>query len=280
VHSGSLFGVSTLTVGEVITLPYYRRLADMELVGHLRNVSKSLTKLEKAHAEWNFGAFEKSSRAFRQGMHQVGEEWERSLSEIERDLSEKSQFIDTVAYKEQLERSLQAAGLPIKGEYPRYELPPFKLEIDIKGRRIRLIFGRRAETTSSFLPEVVVRWVGARYKRVVESPFDAERFGSDLLAAYEVANRLTYRTEKVLWGRAVSLMELYSLLTLRHGTRKEYSKNVFTYDLTRLRQGPLLFDGRRYEFGYSREVGRTLLLRDQSGREERLSSLTIYDRGS
>ena len=138
-------------------------------------------------------------------------------------------------------------------------------------------FGRRAERIHFLATDAVAEKISSRYKSIVNRPFNAGRFAKELRAAYEVANRLSFQNRNVQWGNVVSLKELYKLLTLRGGSRREYPEPHYIYDLSRFRQSEMHFDNYRFELGTSREVGRTYLLIDPDTRREiRVSSLSIY----
>ena len=99
----------------------------------------------------------------------------------------------------------------------------------------------------------------------------------DLLQAYKFANKMAYREEDVIWGRAVGLDVIYELLTVKQSARQEYPKPLFVYNLGRLKeQFDLTHDGYRLELGFARNQSRALLVVDSQGRESRLSSLTVY----
>jgi len=247
-----------------------------ELESPVRQLRKNLAGLKKAFDEWDFAGFRKFVTAFRESMRQIAECGPTELERLEQEIEEKQRRLETASFREDLERALREAKLPLQGEFPKYDIPPFRMEVDIATRSIRLVFGRRSKRSNSFAPDSLAKWVQKRYQAVVKRSFDANQFADELLAAYEVASELAYR--KVLWDRAVPLQRLYELLTLRGDSRTEYPLAYFAFDLARFRRSDMVFNGRRFEFGYSRDVGHTILVPDQDGREDRLSSLTIYDR--
>ena len=251
----------------------------MELKKWVSSLSRTLAGLEKARDDWDFAAFQKFATALRENMRQISGCWEAEISRLEKELSERREHIRTPEYQGQLEDALRGANLPLKGEFPKYDVGPFRLVLDIKALSARLVFARRTEKTSGLAPAAIAKWVEKRYRNRVGRPFNANQFADDLLAAYEVANQLAFNRQKVWWGQPIPLRKLYKLLTLRRSGRTEYPEAHFIFDLTRFRKTDLVFNGRRFGFGTSRDVGQTFLLRDENGREERLSSLTIYDRG-
>ena len=201
-----------------------------------------------------------------------------SLNEaLQDDFSQIKSILNSEEYIGSLESELKTQGIPLSGEFPQYELPPFKLSVSLENFEARLSLGRKSERTSLLNPQELSKWVGIRYKRVSGRKFNSAQFMKDLLAAYKVANRLMYREKDEAWGRAVLLSQIYDIMTIKQTSRTDYPKQFFIYDLGLLKeQSTISLDEYRFEFGFARNQARAIVIVDSLGRESRLSSLTIY----
>lgn len=176
---------------------------------------------------------------------------------------------------------MKDAQIPIKGEFPTYEFPPFKLIFSRDNGYVKLSMGRRSQQKKAFAPAALAAWVSKEYQRVLNSKFNAEHFCQELLIAYEMTNRLTLKQDSAVWGHPVSLKEIYRLLTLKQSVKQDYPEALFTYDLARLKeQFDIHYNGRRFELVPSRNQTSGLLLVNSKGQESRVSSLIIYDKNN
>jgi len=251
----------------------------MELLRTFKRATKTLVAVEKAVETWDFRSFERSKFALAEQMKRL-DGWEDHVAQMDAQLQQQQAFLESEVYRQELEAALRDSGLPLEGEFPDYRIPPFELKIACEEKVVRLRMGRKVESTGMFEPTALARWLRKRYDSVVRRSFPARRFFRNLLAAYRLANRLTFGAgsgSKVLWGKAVSLQLIYDLLTVRAETRGEYPVTYFVYDLARLRATGLTYDAYTLEFGFTRSARRSFLIPDLStGREERFSTLTIH----
>ena len=249
----------------------------MTLKKNLVSLNNVFKKLEKAQNTWDFTGFPKHRAKFGELIGDVIENQEDELSQMESDLSLRKQVIHQPEYVEQFREALQAKDLPIEGEFPKYQLGPFELNVDTEIPLITLIFGRKSEKIPFLEPNVVAEKVSSRYKSIVNRTFNAARFAKELRIAYEVANRLSFLKKDISWGTVVSLKEVYRLLTLRSGSKREYPEPHYIYDLSRFRHSEMNFDNFRFSLGTSHEARSAYLLIDPDTRREiRVSSLSIY----
>lgn len=245
---------------------------------YLRNCSRFFNGLQKAQENWNITDFHK----YRDKLENISQEMPQRirdyLNQSDNNMADNRKAFESASYQEDLEKAMRLKELPFEGEFPNYAIGPFKLEIATPKYEIMLKFGRKTKRFNFLEPNEVANTVSSYYRKIVKRSFNADRFAKDLLKAYEVANRLIHRDKIVKWGNAVSLKELYKLLSLRAMSRREYPENQYIYDLSLFRRSDMRFNGHHFELGTSREIGRTYLLTDlDSKREVRVSSLIIYE---
>lgn len=245
--------------------------------GLSRQLYKNWLAVKKAKAVWDFRALQKAESAYATELDELAELWSEGQSQLAREVRADSDFVGSDAWRIEVEDALKAQGIPLQGSFPQYEFPPFKLTLAVDEQEAKLGLGRKLERTTALCPKTLAAWVSARYQAVAGKRFDAGSFMRDLLQAYKFANKMAFREEDVLWGRAVGLDVIYELLTVKQSARQEYPKPLFVYNLGRLKeQFDLTHDGYRLELGFARNQSRALLVVDSQGRESRLSSLTVY----
>jgi hypothetical protein len=243
----------------------------------IKRINNTLSKAKKAVEGWDFKAFDKARDVFIEDTKLLAADSEDKLSQIDLNIQELSAFVTSPAYPEALEDELKAAGVPFRGAFPRYELIPYKLTIDVGQGVVILSVGRKSERISAFAPQQVAAWVAVRYKKLVERKFDSQQFCKELLDAYKIGNKIAYKNNEILWNHSVSLTTIYELLTLRRSAKQEYPKELYTYELGRLKeQFEIRYQNYRYEFGFARNQSNALLVTDSQGKESRLSSLMVY----
>ena len=242
-----------------------------------RQLFKNWLAVKKAKAAWDFRSLQKTRAAYDEELTELASLWPLYQNQLAQETQLDSGLVGSDAWQAELEEALKASGIPLQGSFPNYEFPPFKLTVVVESLEAKLGMGRKSERTTALFPKTLAAWVTGRYQAMVGKRFDAESFMKDLLQAYKFANKVAYREEEVLWGRAVGLEVIYDLLTVKQSARQEYPKPLFIYNLARLKeQFDLKFEEYRMELGTARNQSKALLLVDSQGRENRVSSLTIY----
>ncbi len=262
--------------GEAVKEP-----ADKPVVEVVDGLNKALLKNwsaeQKAGREWNVKQRERSLAACHQSVTALMEKWAPCQEQITNDIAVVRQYLESEAYGRLVDGALREAGIPLQGSFPVYEFPPFKLAIAAGAGEARLQMGRRQERIGVLEPRALSKWVAKKYQDVVGRKFDADRLMNDLLDAYKIANQMNFRGDKVLWGRAVGLETIYTLLTLRRSARVEYPRPLYLFELGRWKEFVNPHAGEyRFELGFARDQFKALLIVDSQGRESHLSSLTIH----
>ena len=256
--------------------------SDNERTNALNTTLTSMTKnwhaLRSVGQTWNLKSAAQAMEKLAPLTEGLWSQWQETQAELISQMDAIRIEISSPAYAEALERELKAAGVPVTGAFPQYMMPPFKLSVSIDNLEVRLSMGRKNERTTELEPEILAQWVATRYKKVISRRFNANAFLKDLLEAYRIANRLNYREATLTYGRAVPLMELYDILTLRAGVRQEYPSQFFIYDLSLLKESGITKTDRfSFEFGTARDQKKAIVVVDNRGREDRISSLTVHE---
>jgi hypothetical protein len=243
----------------------------------LKRLHKSWTTLKKARQEWDFKTSKQSLASVTEHLDQMRSNWDQQSATLQAGITADQTFVLSDQYPQAVEAAFQQAGIPLKGEFPIYEFPPFRLIISRETATIRLSMGRKSQQMNTFAPEQLAQRIATLYKQVIDSKFDPDRFCRELLHAYEFLNRLSLNSNQILWGHPVPLKDIHKLLTLRHAAKQDYPEPLFIFDLARLKeQVEIRYDGHRFELIPSRNQSSGLLLVSSRGQESRVSSLAIY----
>lgn len=244
---------------------------------NIKSLIRDWNVLKYISKSWNIRDSMQIASKMESLTEEIKENWAALKEETDRVFEEIKSQLNSQEFILSIEKAIKELNVPLTGEFPNYELPPFKLSISLDSFEAKLSLGRKSERSSSLNPQELAKWVSARYKRVSGRKFNMASFMKDLLEAYGVSNRLAYREKDTAWGRAVSLNEIYELLTLKQSARQDYPKQFFMYELGLLKEQPTISYGEfRFELGFARNQSKAIAIVDSLGRESRISSLTIY----
>ena len=242
-----------------------------------KQMAKNWVVAKKSKNVWDFKNFEKARLAYGEGVDELLLQWPDYEKALAGDVETDRAYVQSAEYQQAVSEALQGEGIPLQGDFPQYEFPPFKLVIGVADMEVKLSMGKKQEKTTMMHPKPLAAWVGRHYQAVVGKKLDVTTLMRDLLNAYKFANKAAYREGDVLWGRAVGLDVIYDLLTLKKSFRQEYPKPLFVFQLGQLKeQFDLTLDEYRFELGYARNQEKAMVLVDSKGRESRMSSLTIH----
>ncbi|MDX2270932.1 MAG: hypothetical protein NW237_03150 [Cyanobacteriota bacterium] len=249
----------------------------LEIDTSLKRLHRHWQELKKSRQTWDFKLTAQAHQAYQAEWQTLSEQWPHQQALLQAAAVQDQAFVQSPDYPVAVEAALRQMGIPLRGEFPHYEFPPFKLTFSLEQQTIRLSLGRKSEQTRIFAHAHLATWVSRHYKRVLEGRFDANRFCQELLAAYQILNPLLMHAPSVTWGHPVPLKEIYRLLTLRQVARQDYPEALFAFDLARLQeQADIHDDSYRLELIPSRQSATGLLLVNSRGQESRVSSLAIY----
>jgi hypothetical protein len=204
------------------------------------------------------------------------EECVRLASEI----AEKIAGFDTGSYLESgdFTRQLVALcgenGVNIKGEGTSYEVFPYRLKIDSQNEDV-LVNGRKA---IGLRPRALAAELAKGRARLLAAAFNPAQYASELASAYDLALLVTSKGKPVAPDSDIYLTTLYKFLTPMRRFRREYDAQAYAFDLARLysAESNESSDGRRFQFGPSRNNGKAIRIVDGSGNEQFLATIRFY----
>ncbi len=177
---------------------------------------------------------------------------------------------DQSEWWERFRQAFHSGYPPVEGEFPTFQVFPVEVRVDFSNELVMV----NNRTVRTLHPQAVAALVEKEWDRLNRERFNAPSFAKAMVRAYdllllELHNKAAGRDP----GRAIPLRVLHQTLALKSGPTG-YSLNQFAFDIYRLRRSPhLIVEGRRLDFGTSRNRG--IVITHPGGRQENLGSLEL-----
>ncbi|MEW6448591.1 MAG: hypothetical protein AB1426_10970 [Bacillota bacterium] len=255
-----------------------RELGDerKDLMEKKRQASTHISKLEKSLRE---GDLEQAERTLGWLETAVA----KQLENLAR-LKEKLPTYDVTAYLAgEFDADFLAAcrglELQVTGTFPAYEVFPFHVRVYPERRTIEV----NERVVRCLRPKVLAAYLKAQKNNLYKEAFNPTRFLDILANAYDtiLAVQNMGRDVRIQKDLDVSLVTVYERLTPLPAQRRQYPRNMFAFDLHRLYVAGVFntSDNRRLVLGDTRARGRSFVIYDTHGREQRFGSLRFTSGG-
>ncbi|WP_235811183.1 hypothetical protein [Syntrophomonas wolfei] len=184
-------------------------------------------------------------------------------------------YMENGDFVEQMLAYCDSLGVDVKGDFPSYEMFPFRVKIDAEN--LELFLDRKK--VQCLRPLAFVQEVKSSRDKMLRASFDPRFFVRELAAAYDLLllKQNQGKAHPVLEGD-VYLKNIYTILTPMRRFRRDYDQQSFAFDLARLYASDLRSteDGRRFQFGPSRNISKAIRILDQEGREQYLATIRFF----
>ena len=251
-----------------------------ELYAGLQNLEKTLKDRQSASLKQYKNAVKNTESGDIKSLAKNLEQLLSILAEqrdIVENLRQQVENFDTKSYFEngvfasQLLDACTEKSIDVKGEYPIYEMFPYKVKIDAENQDVyvdkkRIPCARPAELANQ---------IKAGQARLNSASFNAQSFLNELADAYDLE---MIRGKKVP-ASDLYLTDLYKLMVPMARSRKEYDQQSFAFDLARLHASDIetTKDGRFYQFGPGRKMNKKVRILDKDGQETFLFTIRFYE---
>lgn len=185
-------------------------------------------------------------------------------------------YVENGDFAEQVLGYCESLEVDVKGDFPTYEMFPFRVKVDVEN--LDLYLDRKR--VQCLRPLVFVQEVKTHRDKMLRVSFDPRVFIKELASAYDLA--LLKQNQGKPQAAAVGdiyLKSLYNFLTPMRRFRRDYDQQSFAFDLARLYASDLHFteDGRQFQFGPSRNINKAIRILDQEGREQYLATIRFFE---
>lgn len=179
-------------------------------------------------------------------------------------------YLESGDFTMQMLASCQDKGIDVKGEYPVYEMFPYRVKFDTENQDICI----DRKKIHCMRPQSFVNTIKAGQDKLNKASFNALAFANELADAYDLA---LLKANKPA-GTDLYLNSLYKFLAPMSRFRRDYDQQSFAFDLARLYAADLeeIKDGRRFQFGPSRNNSKAIRILDRDGHEQFLATICFY----
>lgn len=228
---------------------YYKAIAKEMEGGDLKSFRRDITLLEAAAAE--------ESRIL------------KDMEKLEAAFDSREYFEDG-EYAAQMLTACEELGVDVQGEFPVYEMFPYKVKIDTENQDLYL----DRKKVQCMRPQSFAKQVKAGQDKLMKATFNALAFANELADAYDLA-LLKLKKQP---DADVYLTSLYKFLAPMGRFRRDYDQQSYAFDLARLYAAGLeeIRDGRRFQFGPSRNNNKSIRILDSNGVEQYLATIRFF----
>lgn len=247
---------------------------DSSIQDDIQCIASHYKKMLEAKESWDIKKHGDARQNFSDALYRVTAN-QKVINQIEDDwLSNVEKQLKSIDYIQRIESFFNRRQIPFSGEFPDYQIPPFKLSFDFSKNIVKLSMGRRLFKNTVLEPEHLVDWVAKYYFQVCSSSFNQSQFCKEIMLAYKYLSQSNWRLQ-------ISVKDIYKILTIKSSTKKEYSESVFMFDLARLLQIPTIeLDGFYFEFSANKESRKNYFLTDKQGKEKTVGLVSISPKES
>ncbi len=200
-----------------------------------------------------------------------------AVSSTLKELVEAVDEFDTKAYfengdfAEQMLAVCEEKGVDVRGEFPVYEMFPYRVKLDAENQDVYL----DRKKLQCMRPQSLVDVIQSSQEKLNRAVFNAQTFANELSDAYDLA----LLKQKRQPGTDIYLTSLYKLLAPMSRYRKDYSQKSFAFDLARLYMSGMekTKSGRNFQFGPTREQNKSIRILDQNGNEQFLATIRFFE---
>lgn len=233
----------------------------------------ALQKLLKAVERKTEGGDIKGLSKDLEAMAQAAAQLERTIAGMRETVDgfDAKAYFESGEFAEQMLLACGEKGVDVHGEFPVYEMFPYRVRLDVENQDIYM----DRKKVQCARPGSFAETVRAGQEKLNRASFNALTFVSELADAYDLA---LLKTKKRA-GYDMYLTSLYKYMTPMSRFRKDYDQQSFAFDLARLYASGIeeTKNGRRFQFGTSRKTEKKIRILDQEGKEQFLSTICFYD---
>lgn len=180
-------------------------------------------------------------------------------------------YFESGEFAEQMLAACTEKGVDVRGEFPVYEMFPYRVKLDTENQDVYL----DRKKVQCMRPGSFVDIVKNGQEKLNKASFNAVAFASELADAYDMAILKLNRQKQ----SDIYLTNLYKILAPMSRFRKDYDQQSFAFDLARLYISGIeeTKNGRRFQFGPSRVGGKAIRILDMEGKEQFLATIRFFE---
>ncbi len=180
-------------------------------------------------------------------------------------------YFETGEFTEQMLAICQEKGVDVRGEFPIYEMFPYRVKVDTENQDLYL----DRKKVQCMRPKSFVDIVQKGQEKLNKASFNALTFVNELADAYDLAVLKLKKNQ----GSDIYLTSLYKFLAPMSRFRKDYVQQNIAFDLARLYICEIdeTKNGRKFQFGPSRNNNKAIRILDKDGQEQYLATIRFFE---
>ena len=180
-------------------------------------------------------------------------------------------YFENGDFARQMLVACEEKGVDVRGEFPIYEMFPYKVRLDAENQDLYL----DRKKVQCMRPQSFVDTVKAGQDKLNKASFNASTFVNELSDAYDLALLKMGKKD----GYDMYLKNLYKYLAPMSRFRKDYDQQSFAFDLARLYMSDTeeTKSGKRYQFGPSRDQSKAIRILDKEGNDKYLATIRFFE---
>ncbi len=184
------------------------------------------------------------------------------------------EYIDGGDFAVQLLEACNAMNINVSGEFPVYEMFPFRVQINPESMDMTV----NRKKVQTLRPRWLIDNIKAELDKLTRVSFNATAFASELVDAYDLSLLRQANGKPYALDADCNLLKIYEFLTPMKRFKKDYDKQSFAFDLARLyaAKDVVLEDGRKFQFGPSRQNAKAIRILDQNGAEQYITTIRFF----
>lgn len=177
-------------------------------------------------------------------------------------------------YAEQMIAACKENNVDVIGEYPVYEMFPYKVRLDSDNQDVYL----DKKKYSCVRPKAFIEMVKTNRDKLNSVNFKAQPFLNELADAYDM---LILKNKMKQPDADLQLADIYKMMVPMARFRKEYDMQTYAFDLARLyaKQATTTSSGRSFAFGPDRDSKKKIRILDSNGTERYLTTISFSTKG-
>ncbi len=233
----------------------------------------ALQKLFKAIGRETEGGDLKSVSRDLQAMAEKASGLSASLEALQDTVSgfDAEEYFKGGEFAEQMLLACEEMGIDVRGEFPVYEMFPYKVRLDAENQDVYM----DRKKVQCMRPKNFAERVKKGQEKLNKAFFNEQTFANELADAYDVVILKKKRRP----GADIYLNSLYKCLAPMGRFRREYDQQSFAFDLARLYMSGIeeTKSGRKFQFGPSRDNGKAIRILDKEGKEQFFATIRFYE---
>ena len=187
------------------------------------------------------------------------------------------EYMENGDFAAQMTMYCEKLSVDIKGDFPVYEIFPYKVKIDSENQELTV----DRKKVQCVRPMYFVDSIKQSQDKLNKASFNVNTFLDELAVAYDTSLKYKQKPGQTRSNEPdLSLKDLYNYLVPMQRFRKEYDMQSYAFDLSRLYNSDIetAKDTRSFEFGSSRYANKLIRILDRDGKEQYISTIRFFTR--